>query len=145
MLSITRNLIFVSNLARYNNVYFELHSNKCFIKSQASDVVLLEVFLDESVLYCFTNPALEPSRNYLSYKSQSPCLTINHTLTSHVHNNFQSVNTVVSPNVWSIWNARPGHANPRALNRIFPLCNIPISIKNVIEFCNSCGFGKSHK
>lgn len=102
MPSITRNLIYVTKLARDNNVYFEFHSNKCFIKSQASNVVLLGVFLDERGLYCFTNLALEPSRNYLSHKSQSLCLIVNHILASYVHNKVQFVNTIVNPNVLSI-------------------------------------------
>lgn len=142
--SITRNF-FVSKLAMDNNVYFECHSNKCFIKSHASNVVLLEGFLNESGLYCFTNLALEPLRSNLNHKSQSPCSIVNHTLASHVLNEIQYVSTVVNPNVWSIWHAIFGHANPRDLNNISQLCNIPIRNKNVTDFCNSCCVGKSHE
>ncbi|KAI5382772.1 hypothetical protein KIW84_070256 [Lathyrus oleraceus] len=99
--SITRNFS-VSKLAMDNNVYFECHSNKCFIKSHASNVVLLEGFLNESGLYCFTSLALEPLRSNLNHKSQSPCSIVNHTLASHVLNEIQYVSTVVNPNVWSI-------------------------------------------
>lgn len=145
MPSIIKNLISVSMLSRDNNFYYKFHYNKCFIKYQASNVVLLEGFLDENDLYCFTILGLEPSRNFLSHKSQSSCPTVNHTLDFHVHNKFQSINIVVSPNVWSIWHAKLGHSNPRALKSISQLCNIPISNKNVTNFWNSCCVGKSHK
>lgn len=44
--SITSNLIFVCKFSRDDNVFFEFHSNRCFVKSQASNVEFLEGFLD---------------------------------------------------------------------------------------------------
>lgn len=44
--SITSNLIFVCKFSSNNNVFFEFHSNRCFVKSRASKVEFLEGFLD---------------------------------------------------------------------------------------------------
>lgn len=46
--SITKNSIYVSKFSRYSQVYFEFHYNNHFVKSQASNLVLLKGFLDES-------------------------------------------------------------------------------------------------
>lgn len=43
--NITLNLISVSKLERDNKVYFEFHANKCFVKLEASNMVLLDDFL----------------------------------------------------------------------------------------------------
>lgn len=60
--NITKYLILVSKFAEDNHVYFEFHHIKCFVKSNTSNQVLLEVFLYESGLYFFNNLTLESSR-----------------------------------------------------------------------------------
>ncbi|KAI5426895.1 hypothetical protein KIW84_032359 [Lathyrus oleraceus] len=62
----------VSKFAKDNDVYFEFDANKCCVKSQASNVLVLEGFLDESGLYCFNKLGLEFSKDTLSHKSLLP-------------------------------------------------------------------------
>jgi len=49
--SITKNLVSVSQFAKDNNVYFEFHSNVCYVKSQGSSKVLLRRHLGDDGLY----------------------------------------------------------------------------------------------
>lgn len=69
--NITRNLISVSKYAKDKNVFFEFHSNKYYVKSQTSSLVLLEWFLGENGLYFFNIIALEPYHNVTSNKSHN--------------------------------------------------------------------------
>ena len=39
--SISKNLLSVSKFAHDNNVFFEFHSNHCFVKDQVTRIVLL--------------------------------------------------------------------------------------------------------
>jgi len=39
---ITKNLISVSKFAKDNHVFFEFHANHCFVKSQDSNMILLQ-------------------------------------------------------------------------------------------------------
>lgn len=64
--NIMRNLIYVSKFSKDNHVYFEFHPNMCFGTSQASNHVLFERFLDESLLYFFNNLTMESLRCKLS-------------------------------------------------------------------------------
>ncbi|XP_019414992.1 PREDICTED: uncharacterized protein LOC109326700 [Lupinus angustifolius] len=51
--SITKNLLSVSQFAQDNNCYFEFHPCACFVKSQATDQVLLRGTLTPEGLYAF--------------------------------------------------------------------------------------------
>lgn len=63
--SITKNLMSVSKFARDNKVFFEFHSTTCFVKSQGSNVTLLEGSMDADGLYRFNNLPLvkKPSKS----------------------------------------------------------------------------------
>lgn len=88
VLSITRNLIYLTKFAKYNSAFFEFHSNKCYVKPQAYKLVLLEGFLDESKLYCFNNLSLESSSKSKTNKAQNICPIVNNTIVVHTSDNF---------------------------------------------------------
>lgn len=73
-------------------VYFKFQFNKCFVKPQASNQVILKGILDESGLYCFPNIALEHSRATLSHKSYKISPIVNVTLGTTLDNSCQSSN-----------------------------------------------------
>lgn len=123
------NLIFVSKFFKDHNVYFEFHSNKRYVKKQASSLVLLKGFLDDRGLYFF-----------ISNNSQNVCYFLNNTNVI-----LRSDNAILFPNCVSIWNSSLGHANPRGIHIIHDLCNIHLSNKNYVEYYNSCCLGKSHR
>lgn len=81
--NITRNIIFVSKFTKYNNVYIEFHSNKCFVKSHTSKFLLLEGFLDDIGLYCFKSLTLEPSRSNLTHKIKVLSPVVHNTIASN--------------------------------------------------------------
>lgn len=54
-------------------------------------------------------------------------------------------NQTKSVSEYKIWHSRLGHANVNTVNSIFKSCNLPISNKTEIPFCESCRLGKSHK
>jgi len=49
--SITKNLVSVSQFCKDNNVFFEFHSNICYVKSQDSSKILLRGHLGDDGLY----------------------------------------------------------------------------------------------
>lgn len=77
---LTGNLIFVSKFAKDNDASFEFHVGKCYVKSQASKVVLLEGYLDGSGLYFFINLALAPSRSSFCHKAPQSSSFVNNTI-----------------------------------------------------------------
>ncbi|KAI5393247.1 hypothetical protein KIW84_060388, partial [Lathyrus oleraceus] len=97
--SITRNFLSVSKFAKDNKVYFEFYANKCFVKSQESNMIVLEGFLDEYDLYYFN--------------------TSNHNSLSLPFNKFPKLYSVVNNTIVitkardnaNIWHHILGHAN----------------------------------
>ena len=59
VLSITKNLVSVSKLARDNCVFFEFHLFHCFVKSQDTNEVLLHSVLGKDGLYRFNSFQLQ--------------------------------------------------------------------------------------
>lgn len=100
--NITRNLIAYYKLAKDNKVFLEFHSNKCFVKSQTSNLVLIKGFLAESHLYCFTNIALEYLKNILSHKSHSLSLVVIKILVANMYTRCQCQNKSVGNNFIAI-------------------------------------------
>lgn len=66
---ITRNPISISKFSRDNKALFEFHANKCFVKSHAPNMRLLEGFFEGNGSYCFNNLAFETSPNLTSNSS----------------------------------------------------------------------------
>src|ERR1044072_1552025 len=123
---ITKNLLSVSKFAHDNHVYFEFHSNSCYVKSQANNQVLLQGKVGADGLYAFPSML-------------SPSNVFNKSLY------FPTVNTVSKCTSFMDWHNRLGHPNHDVLTTVLSSCNIPISNKKVLSFCQSCIMGKAHK
>ncbi|KAK2449415.1 hypothetical protein QL285_008613 [Trifolium repens] len=101
--TISKNLLSVSKFAKDNNVIFEFHPYKCFVKSQASRQILLEGHVGEDGLYQF-----QPFQFVNSVGDASP---------SHVNKipaSFTCNNALYSANTDSDfhkWHLRLGHAH----------------------------------
>lgn len=85
--NIIRNLIYVSMPAKDNQVYCEFHANNYFIKSQASEQVLLDGFLDESGLYFFNDLLLGTLRHSLGHMKSILGLEVHNTTVLKESNN----------------------------------------------------------
>jgi len=136
--TITRNLLSVSKFAKDNLVYFEFHADKCFVKSQESKQVLLEGFLDKSGLYKFSSFPLKSSRSAIQSHHTNIFLIVN-TITTTASNTDSSLSLA------SLWHSRLGHSNQKVVSHVLTLCNIHLSNKSTLEFCNSCCLGKSQR
>jgi len=108
---ITKNLISVSKLCIDNNVFFEFHSNTCYVIHQVTKRVMLQDILKNG-LYIF--PTL---------LSVSQCSVNSLSFTADKIN----VNT---------WHERFGHCNFKVLKQIMSHCNIRVS--DNIQFCSAC-------
>lgn len=97
-------------------------------------MALLEGFLDESGVYCFTNITLESFKSFLSHKSHSLSPIVNNVILANMNIICQSQNKSVSTSYIDVWHARLGHANLRAIYIIFQLCNIIVRTKILNEF-----------
>ena len=71
---ITKNLISVSKFAKDNHVFFEFHTNNCFVKSQDSNKILLQGDVGPDGLYQFSN--LQFCSAVSSPASSSYCINI---------------------------------------------------------------------
>lgn len=142
--NITKTLIFVLKFSKVNHIYFEFHSNGCFMKSQACNLVLFEVFLDGSGPYCFKNLNVEPLRSKLSHNLKALSHVVYNITVSNKILNIVQVNALAD-NKLSIWHSMLGHANSRAIHNMLQLCNIYVSNKKYCVFCNSYCLCKSHR
>lgn len=123
---ITRNLVSVSQFAKDNKVYFEFHSNCCYVKCKSTHQVLLRGNIGSDGLYCFKHLHMTdtPPRNISCLVSATSC------------------NSKLD---FELWHRRLGHANPRAIRTVLDICNITNGNKAEFEFCNACCLGKAHK
>lgn len=139
---IAKNLVSVSKLAQDNNIYFEFHGDFCLVKNKASGQVVLKGVLRDGLYHLEsvnTSPGKEelaafgpqPSRNN-SYGS-SVMFSVSHLPIV--------VNVTVSKNVW---HQRLGHPASKVLDSIIKTCNLLINDNEVLSFCESYQFGKSH-
>lgn len=116
---ITRNLIHLSKFSKDNQVYFKFHPNHFFVKSHASNQVLLMGKLDESGIYYFSTIALDDSQDKMSTKSCSLDILVNNTLgTVFVNSCVFSTNDVNSSSM-AQRHARLGHDNTNVMRSIF--------------------------
>jgi len=138
--SVTKILFSVSQFAKDNFVFFEFHSDKCLVKSQGSNKVLLHGGVGPDGLYSFHNIHLFSQSNHrqspymFSVASPSFSATLNH------------VNKVVSDNTSvHLWHTRLGHPNSHIMHLVFKYCNLSFPNKVDHVFCQSCCAGKSHR
>jgi hypothetical protein len=128
--------------AQDNKVIFEFHPYKCFVKCQASKQVLLEGFVGTDGLYQFQplKFLVHKSASNHDFKSANVSNSNNSNTSSIACN---SANSFV--NSFQNWHLRLGHNHANAVKSVLNLCKIPFNNKNVLEFCNACSVGKSHK
>ena len=147
--TITKNLISVSKFALDNGVYFEFDPNYCLVKSQGSNEILLNGSLGPDGLYVFPNLHLQgsiPASSASCFVSNSVtyvCSDVN-TLNSAVKTTFVD-SACTSTGSQTLWHLRLGHPSSNVLRLVLNHCKIPISNKNVFEFCTACCVGKSHR
>lgn len=113
--SITRKWIPISNFLRDNIVMFDFYPNKCYVKSQGSKEVLLEVFIKSYGLYCFTNLILDEAR-YTSISKR-------HGLSFVASKSNVPNSSIVNSS--ALCHCRLGHSNVNNVKSILKLCNIP--------------------
>lgn len=110
----------------------EFHSNACFVKSQVSKQVLLQGSLGSDGLYSFKDIKLvKPSGSSFLHNTISSLVSVS-----------ESGNKTSS---YSLWHSRLGHAHSTAVKSVLDMCRIPYQNKSVLDFCNACCMGKSHR
>jgi histone deacetylase 1/2 len=139
--NISKNLLSVSKFAQDNNVIFEFHPYKCFVKSQDSKHVLLEGTVGTDGLYKFQpfkiltkSGDVASSDNSSTFSAYNNPVKCNSAITFHA-----------SDNDFHTWHLRLGHANTTAIQSILQLCNVSCSNKYSIPSCVFCCMGKSHR
>jgi len=113
VLSISKNLLCVSQFAKYNYVFFEFHPHLCLVKSQETNKVLLQGVVGADSLYSFCNLKLQDNSPLLLSTSTSISDTGLPSTAATVNNNSSAVsNSVVSSSsTASLWHVRLGHPN----------------------------------
>ncbi|KAF7824348.1 Retrovirus-related Pol polyprotein from transposon TNT 1-94 [Senna tora] len=111
--SITKNLVSVSKFAKDNSVFFEFHSDACYVKSQATKATLLKGSIRPDGLYYFTDFKLlhqssQPDCSIQSSSSASP-IVLTSTIGPSLSNSVTSNCTAVTP--YTLWHYRLGHCN----------------------------------
>jgi histone deacetylase 1/2 len=138
--NISKNLLSVSKFAQDNNVIFEFHPYKCFVKSQASRQILLEGHVGADGLYQFKPVKFIPNTDEVSKYSSSNFSVVSNTFSCN-----NVVYNALSVSEFHKWDLRLGHVHSSAIYVVLSLCNVPVSNKFVNESCYFCCIGKSHK
>ncbi|KAF7831376.1 Retrovirus-related Pol polyprotein from transposon TNT 1-94 [Senna tora] len=124
---ISRNLLSISKFAKDNNVFFEFHSDECFIKSQVNKQILLRG-RNKQGLYLFDN------LNLTHKPMSSPVYSYSATCSNSIHNQ----------NQYTLWHNKLGHASFPVIKTVLSTCNLSNINKNVDFFCEGCCMGKLH-
>ncbi|MCH81099.1 retrovirus-related Pol polyprotein from transposon TNT 1-94, partial [Trifolium medium] len=138
--SISKNLLSVSKFAQDNNVIFEFHPYKCFVKSQASRQILLEGHVGADGLYQFKPFKFLPKTDGVSNSPSSNFSVVNSSISCN-----NAVYNVPSASEFHKWHLRLGHVHSSAITTVLNLCNVSVSNKFSNESCSFCCIGKSHK
>ena len=113
--SITKNLLSVSIFAKNNNIFFEFHSDACFVKDQDSQGILLTgkvkdgLYSFDSSNLCLAHPEVAFNICQSSYAVKSYNVQ-----TCTVSNPCDSIKT----NVFDLWHARLGHPSIQVVKTI---------------------------
>ncbi|GAU19342.1 hypothetical protein TSUD_336290 [Trifolium subterraneum] len=138
--NISKNLLSVSKFAQDNNVIFEFHPYKCFVKSQASRQILLEGHVGADGLYQFKPFKFIPTTDGVSNRLSSNFSVVNSSIPCH-----NALYTVPATSEFHKWHLRLGHIHSSAISTVLNLCNVPVSNKFSNESCSFCCIGKSHR
>ena len=137
---ITKNLLSVSKFCTDNNVLFEFHSTRCFVKDQSTRTILLEGVLRYG-LYVFDKAQVSLSSPPKSRVSQSNSCTRNIT-------NCKAFISASVPklDLFQLWHNRLGHPACKVVQNVMTKLNISQSLNNVAkDVCSACCYGKIHK
>ncbi|XP_019430753.1 PREDICTED: uncharacterized protein LOC109338075 [Lupinus angustifolius] len=139
--TITKNLPSVSQFAQDNLCYFEFHPYHCFVKSQATEQVLLRGTLTSEGLYAFHDlqPSICPRPSTIDVSKQQVPPRFPFSVNKIVHN------TTSGSSSYSLWHCMLGHANDKVVSNVLTTCKISHCNKSVLNFCSACCLGKSHK
>lgn len=129
--SATKNLISVSKITFDNKVFFEFHANRCLLKCQDTQRVLLQGTVKDG-LYRFPPFKLLSSPSSASHPHvSSPSTYFNSSVSSTTRDPY-------------VWHNRLGHASNVIVNYVLKSCNLLIINKNHTSLCSACCFAKSH-
>jgi histone deacetylase 1/2 len=149
--TISKNLLSVSKFAQDNNVIFEFHPYKCFVKSQASRQILLEGQVGVDGLYIFqpfqflkTPGAVSPSASNKA-SSMPHSVVFNSSIASLSSVRCNKAITTACNSEFHTWHLRLGHAHSKAVQAVLKLCNVSVPNTYSNTACTFCCVGKSHK
>ena len=132
--SITKNLLSVSKFAKDNEVFFEFHSDSCFVKGQVTQAVLMVGKVRDG-LYAFDSSHL--ALKLAQSLSKSP---------SVVASSFSSKVYITSlSSTFDLWHRRLGHPSAAIIKNVLSKCNVAHINKMDSNFCSSCCLGKIHR
>lgn len=149
MPDITKNLISISKLVHYNNVYIEFNKTYCVVKDKRRENVLRKGVVKDR-LYKLLNLAYNHSQVKLVLLSSTstPSLLLVHTI-----NNHKSMMSVNSSNkdlkvnkILDLLHIRLDHLNIITLRKTLSSCNISFENKMFeLSSCEACQYGKLHR
>jgi histone deacetylase 1/2 len=149
--TISKNLLSVSKFAQDNNVIFEFHPYKCFVKSQASRQILLEGHVGVDGLYKFQPFQFLKHSGEVSPSASSQASSVQHSVVSNSSITPLSsvqcnkVVTTACNSEFHTWHLRLGHAHSKAIQAVLKLCNVSFPNTYSNTSCTFCCVGKSHK
>jgi len=145
----SQNIQQLNKFALDNGVYFEFHPNHCLVKSQGANEILLQGSLRLDDLYVFPNLHLQGSivassaSCFVSNSVTNVCPDVNNANSDVKTTSVASARTRTDSQ--TLWHLRLGHSSFDVLRLVLNHCKIPISKKNVFEFCTTCYVGKSQR
>lgn len=121
----------------------------CYVKSQASNEILLRGRVEKDGLYQFPHLQLlkSPITNQiacLTLASSAPVSSSSSSTNDRVSLSNQNVSENNSCNSHFTWHLRLGHPNSNTMKLVLAQCNIPYSNKANSMFCSACCMGKAH-
>ena len=132
---LTKNLMSVSQFAKENRVFFEFHSDVCFVRSQDSKEILLRG-INKDGLYAF--PDLH-ARHSSPQKSQ--CISSPSHSTAFYSNKLGTA----KDSTFLLWHSRLGHPSSPIVQKVLQFCHINSDINKISYVCGSCCLGKHHQ
>ncbi|KAK5772128.1 hypothetical protein PVK06_048399 [Gossypium arboreum] len=127
---ICKNLLFVAQFAKDNQVYFEFHLIHCFVKDVKTGSVLLVGHFYNG-LYRFDMSSFQESKAVVSSL-----------VTAHVTNLAPLASSSL---VFNLWHKKLGHLCDKTIATVLRKCNIIANKFQLSSVCSACQLGKFHK
>ena len=150
---LTKNLLSVSQFAKQNHVFFEFHSDACYVKCQDSKEILLHGITKDG-LYVF--PDLVPSTTSQNSSQHPLCPNKNALHSTEVVSQHTSkcinssafysnrLGTAKTDN-FLLWHSRLGHSAGTVVHKVLQFCRIPFDKNKISMICIACCLGKHHQ